>query len=299
MLNLDFWDYSVKQVCGDFHTKPHSSLPFIGDIQLQNHGGLEVAHIETNALQIERNKTPSLQQNDEYCFVILQKKGVMGFSNAQSDEFSLQPGEIALIDSSTRYCMHPQGLIKQMSIHMPKCILDNFGKRHHGAFQKLPQNPASSKMLLTILRQLDHPQLSYMEGEGQAIQHAISAFIQPNVGGDWIESSVSLKETARQHILRLLPEENLCPERLAQEMGISKRSLYRLFADERVSVARMILQLRIDQCCKELAESKMLKQPISLTDVAFRWGFSDTSQFSRAFKRIKGVSPSVWRDHLQ
>ncbi|WP_410506474.1 helix-turn-helix domain-containing protein [Marinomonas sp. GJ51-6] len=67
-------------------------------------------------------------------------------------------------------------------------------------------------------------------------------------------------------------------------MQMSKRSFYRLFSEENISIARLILKSRIEQCCKELVESDMLDQPLSLTEVAFRWFFSDTSQFSRSFK---------------
>ncbi|MGO3740270.1 MAG: transcriptional regulator FeaR [Marinomonas foliarum] len=294
MLNLERWEQTVKQVCGDFHTKPHSYIPFFGEIELQSYDGLEVAHIETNAQKIDRVLNP--QKENKHYFVILQQKGVMGFSNTQNEQILLHPGEIALIDSSASYSMHPQGLIQQMSVHIPKCVLDNFGDNHKAIFTKITQHQTSSKVLLTILRQLAYAPSSQYDGEGQAIQQAISALIQPSINSENTKITSSLKEIAQQHILRLLPETDLCPERLAKEMQMSKRSLYRLFSEENTSIARLILKLRIEQCCKELIESDMLQQPLSLTEVAFRWGFSDTSQFSRAFKRIKGVSPSVWRE---
>lgn len=45
------------------------------------------------------------------------------------------------------------------------------------------------------------------------------------------------------------------------------------FSEENISIARLILKSRIEQCCKELVESDLLDQPLFLTEVAFRWFF--------------------------
>lgn len=294
MSNLEHWERSVKHACGNFHTKPHSYTPFFGEIKLKSYDGLEVAHIETNAQKIERVLSPL--KEDKHYFVILQQKGIMGFSNVQNEQLLLHPGEIALIDSSASYSMYPQGFIQQMSVHIPKYILDNIGTNHKAIFSKLSQHQTSIKVLSTILRQLAYAPPSQHDGEGQTIQQAINALIQPSINSESTKVAPSLKTIAQQHILRLLPEVDLCPELLAKEMKMSKRSLYRLFSEDNISIARLILKSRIEQCCKELAESDISNQPLSLTEVAFRWGFSDASHFSRSFKRIKGVSPSVWRE---
>lgn len=295
MTDFELWEHNVKKICGSFHTQPHKSTPFLGDITRQSHDGLDVIHIKTNAKKIASVLSPH-QENKHYC-IILQKKGIIGFSNTNNDQLLLHPGEIALIDPTASYSSHPQGLIEQMSVHIPKNILDTFRDSHYTTFSKLSQHQTSSKVLLTILRQLTYapPQCN---GEGKAIQQAISALIPPSINND-ARTPPTLKEVAQQHILRLLPEASLCPERLAKEMHISIRSLYRLFSEENISISGFILKSRIEQCCNELLDSDTLSQPISLTEVAFRWGFSDISQFSRSFKRIKGVSPSIWRESQQ
>ena len=294
MSDIEHWGEAVKHAFGDFHTEPDRGTPFFGRMHLKNYDGLEVAHIATNAQKIER--IFSTLKADQHYFVILQQKGAMGFCSIRNEQILLRPGEIALIDSSASHRMYPQGPIQQTSVHMPKHILDQLGNNPKAIFSKLSQQHTSTKVLSTILKQLAYAPSSQHEGEGQTIQQAIHTLIQPTIHGEQTSAAPSLKTVAYQHILRLLPEADLSPERLAKEMQMSKRSLYRLFAEDDMSIARLILEARIEQCCKDLAESDLANQPLSLTEVAFRWGFSDASQFSRSFKRIKGVSPSVWRE---
>ena len=294
MLSLERWEQSLQYIRGDFCTQPHSYTTFFGEIKSSNYDGLEVAYIETNAQKID-HVFSSLTENRHY-FVVWQQKGAMVFSHAQHEQILLQPDEIILVDPAASYSMYPQGLVQQLVVHIPRCEWNNIGINHKALFSKLSPHQTSTKVLLTILKQLAYAPPSQHNGEGQAIQQAIRALIQPSIDDKSTDTASSLKRIVQQHILRLLSDPDLCPERLAEEMKMSKRSLYRLFAEDNISIARLILNTRIEQCCKELVESAKLNQPLSLTEVAFRWGFSEASQFSRSFKRIKGVSPSVWRE---
>ena len=49
---------------------------------------------------------------------------------------------------------------------------------------------------------------------------------------------------------------------------------------------------RVNKACGLLTESS-----VSVTDVAYKCGFNDSSYFSRIFRKYKGVSPIVFRKH--
>jgi AraC-like DNA-binding protein len=66
------------------------------------------------------------------------------------------------------------------------------------------------------------------------------------------------------------------------------------------------LQFKLSQCDtnfhellnttrKELASSYVQQSSLSITEITFLLGFSDTSKFTRAFKRWEGVSPTNYR----
>ena len=60
-----------------------------------------------------------------------------------------------------------------------------------------------------------------------------------------------------------------------------------------LTVADAIRDRRLANCRKELADPSLCDQ--SITEIAFRWGFSESSSFSRAFRRAFGISPRQFR----
>ena len=55
-------------------------------------------------------------------------------------------------------------------------------------------------------------------------------------------------------------------------------------------VRELLEQYRNAEACRLLQQSDL-----TISDIALRLGFSDTSTFSQAFKRWQGVAPSVYR----
>jgi AraC family transcriptional regulator len=48
--------------------------------------------------------------------------------------------------------------------------------------------------------------------------------------------------------------------------------------------------------CRVLAAQKLLVNGATVTEAALGAGFNDTSQFSKAFRRVDGRSPKQWRE---
>ncbi|MEN8801245.1 MAG: helix-turn-helix transcriptional regulator, partial [Thiogranum sp.] len=76
----------------------------------------------------------------------------------------------------------------------------------------------------------------------------------------------------------------------AELCNTSKRSLQRRLTESGTRYSEILEQARFD------AASELLKgTELKVTDVAHQLGYSDSAHFSRAFKRIAGVSPRVYR----
>lgn len=78
---------------------------------------------------------------------------------------------------------------------------------------------------------------------------------------------------------------------MANQAGMSKRSFLRTFkaATDKTPIAYLI-QLRINRAAKLLASEKD-----SITDIAFKVGFSDSNYFTRQFRKVMGLSPRQFR----
>jgi AraC-like DNA-binding protein len=91
-------------------------------------------------------------------------------------------------------------------------------------------------------------------------------------------------------IIDQLPCGNVTDENVARELYMSSRTLQRHLQREDTTYTTLLNEIRQD-----LAEQYLTEQDISLTEIAFLLGFSESSAFSRAFKRWIGVSPSEYR----
>jgi len=270
--DLDAWDSSVRQICGDFHTDAPAQTPFIGHIQLTDLGGLGVAHIETNAQRVKHRL--SSVQNDQYCFLIMQIQGVMGFATSSGEELQLQPGEAALLDSALEFSMYPQGLIRQISVHLPRHLVNHSLCRSR-VCSKVPRDNLSGQLIHSLLQQLcfDNAPFHTAPPDGCALQTTLSTLLKAALEQERVMASgESLRLVAERLILQHLPDHRLTPESLAQKMRISKRKLYRLFEEEGESVARHIQNLRLKRSTLDLSNPG--QSQLSITDIAFRWGFS-------------------------
>ena len=97
----------------------------------------------------------------------------------------------------------------------------------------------------------------------------------------------------RMEIERRLPDPALDPETAAGAAGISVRYANALLAEEGLSLGRLIVSRRLERC--RLALSDAMQAHRTIGDIAYSWGFSDLSHFTRRFKGAFGCTPSDYR----
>ena len=135
---------------------------------------------------------------------------------------------------------------------------------------------------------------SLSASESEAALEAIACLLRPVLHQR--DPAPSRREKQFQKIIALIDasiqSEHLRPEWLASETGMSVRSLYRLFADQGLVVAQYIKNRRLDLCAQALQN---VHDDEKLAGIGYRWGFSDHSHFSTAFKQRFGVTPGEYR----
>lgn len=98
----------------------------------------------------------------------------------------------------------------------------------------------------------------------------------------------------RRSLEQCLPNGEPSAESLAHGLHLSLRSLQRHLSDEGSSYEQVLADTRRDLALNHLREADC-----SISEVAYLLGFSDSSSFSRAFKRWTGQSPSQYRDSVR
>ena len=81
---------------------------------------------------------------------------------------------------------------------------------------------------------------------------------------------------------------------VAQELGMSTRTLQRRLTGAGVTFQRLVEETR-----RELACHYLKQRAVELNEVAFLLGFADANSFFRAFQEWEGTSPGEWRTRLR
>ncbi|HEY6494461.1 MAG TPA: helix-turn-helix domain-containing protein [Trebonia sp.] len=102
-----------------------------------------------------------------------------------------------------------------------------------------------------------------------------------------------LTSVVKSYISQHLADPDLGADRIARAMFISVRQVYKLWETEPRPLGQWILERRLDAARHELTSPRGRNQTIAA--VARRWGFTDSTHFSRRFRQAYGMSPREWR----
>lgn len=92
---------------------------------------------------------------------------------------------------------------------------------------------------------------------------------------------------------RRLRDPELTPAKIAASLGITVRYANLLLSAEGTSLSRLVLSRRLERCRSALDDPSQASR--TLSEIAYGWGFSDMTHFSRTFKAAFGMVPSAYR----
>ncbi len=96
---------------------------------------------------------------------------------------------------------------------------------------------------------------------------------------------------ARARIVEQLASGDCSKTKLAAALNMSKTTLQQRLTERGTSFNQLLNEIRRELACNYLRQSG-----VSVTEITFLLGFTDVSNFTRAFKRWTGVSPTAFRE---
>ncbi|MGF0241128.1 transcriptional regulator FeaR [Rhodococcus sp. IEGM1300] len=289
---FDQWIHQINQICGAFNAQPLGA-EFAGQILEHQDGALKLSFVDVRQARLYRTPLEVAAGEGEKYFAVFQLDGTAGM--AQDDnKVLLSAGDITLINASRPSDFTYSENSRQLSLILPSHLVEhtlrfNQVKCGHRIAASSPIAMLSHRLVLDVTRQKC---LSLQESE--ATLEAIVSLLRPAIShtedGNDVHERVFRKTLSciDQHIR----SEDLCPEWLAREVGMSTRGLYRMFARKGLVVARYIKNRRLDLCAESL---RQVHTEQKLSALGYSWGFSDSSYFSTAFKTRFGISPGEYR----
>jgi AraC-like DNA-binding protein len=100
----------------------------------------------------------------------------------------------------------------------------------------------------------------------------------------------ALVRAATEYVESRLTDPDLDPGAIAAALHVSVRTLHRAFAQETTSVMGLVRARRLDR-----ARAELLTTSLTVSELAARWQFTDSSHFIRAFRARFGRTPRALR----
>lgn len=129
-----------------------------------------------------------------------------------------------------------------------------------------------------------------------ALLHLLAPVVRSCVGASEMCHS-RLAAMHRQRIVRFVRENlndpSLDASTIARGVNLSARHVYQLFEHDEKPLMRWVWSERLERCRRDLAQPALRAR--SIGEIAFQWGFSNVSHFSRSFKNEFGMTPREFR----
>lgn len=170
------------------------------------------------------------------------------------------------------------------------------------AGQHLPILEAGSPVANTALRAwLDAPlkrsEQFYLVFDRHALptalhsSNSVLATVQDNVVESYLRLFIGdIRAQVASEVLALLASSDCTLTNVAKRLQTSERLLQRRLLASGSSFREVVDEVRFD-----VAKRLLSKRDLTVLEVGLRLGFSDAANFTRAFKRWSGLSPSQWR----
>ncbi len=106
-----------------------------------------------------------------------------------------------------------------------------------------------------------------------------------------LNEATELEQQIRKAIVNALPSGPVSVDKIANQFGMSRQTLYRHLKEQNTSFQTLLEDTR-----KGLAANYLRHTEYSLTEISFLLGFAELSSFHRAFKRWYGMNPRQYRE---
>lgn len=300
---IPFWNDCICGVFANLSSVPLSDVPFHGEVEHHQLDFMGMASVTSSPVKVYRDQSHIMQASAGYYKFSFQ---LAGEAVVEQDDRQtvLQVGDWACYDTTRPYALHFPNEYRQLVLQVPRRQLA-LSRAHMS--QITAYKFSANEGLGNILGQtvsLSWQQLNAIpNGAHMALAQNITTLLNSyfqtyTEDGRSIGQAKATKLLEVQHfIVKHLADPQLSVNFIAQCMGLSVRYLHNLYKNEPETLSQFIRRLRLERCRQDLVTPH--KKHLTITDIAFAWGFNSSTHFGRVFRQMYQVSPNTYRQqHL-
>jgi AraC-like DNA-binding protein len=252
---------------------------------------------------VVRRSAADIAASDRSCFYLNLKLAGRCRIRQDGREISLSSGQVGIFDSDRQFALlHDRGpQLRVASFWVPAEVLrERLPASFDVSASRVSDDPFVGHLIVETARTLSDGALRMTEQEGVRLFRALIELVavslsrRSRAGAAASESLADATTLAlKRAIHRRLREPGLAVADVAEAVGISERYVHKLLARSGFSFTNYVIDNRLDGAARDLGDPEMADRAIGA--IAFDWGFSDLSHFTRRFKQRFGCRPRDWR----
>jgi AraC-like DNA-binding protein len=296
-LRFGFWRERLCRSFGDVSGSSRSS-EFVAWAEKISDGGITLCRMRVDAQSIELPPDRVAGHEHGPIHVVFPLVGQFHVEQRGRD-IVLSPGDWGLYDPSIGFKSTIDSPVELLVLAGPRATILGSGVSIEGrAAQRFSSETGSARVAKDYLASLVEARTA----------------LSPLTSGDFIAVAVqlvrlSILENMRQHsqatqgalmrariqayVSRNLRDPDLSIESIATVHNCSKRYVHKIFSIQGETLSDYIRQARLEHCMRDLTRVELAH--LSVTQIAFSWGFQHQAHFSRVFRKRFNTSPSCCR----
>ncbi len=293
------WHSTIEDLFGAGENCIGIDHQFSGDIRHGALGQIEISKV-TSSHEVSRRTRAHVGKDTRDTYVLV--RGISGDISLQQGAARMQivPQSFVFYCASRPYEWQHMNMTEVRNIAVPGSSLR---ARLRNVDQFAGRSFPDTVGMWRILADVMDTSLAELKAIPEAASHQLGAQIVDllaiTLEGDGrlslneASSRSGLYRRCRGFIRGNIANEDLGPDMIASAVGVSIRSLHRIFAENGPSVLECIREERLAAALTHLQNPGNAE--ISISEIAHRTGFRSHSHFSHAFRTKFGMSPTDWR----
>ena len=290
-----YWRELICAVYVQLDAKQLGSGTFGGSVTVSALGELSLSRVRATGQVVTRR--PSDPGSD--CLISVQVSGT-GRISQFGRTADLQPGDFALYDATEPYELHFDQAFEQIVLKFPREVMT--GRNVHirsAAAVRCGGDVGAGAIASSFVRALANHDSEVVDGfrarMGEQALDCVATSLATMVGTS--ASHEAVQEFNRRRVLNYveqhLRDPNLSVSSAAMNLGVSARTIQKLFAEDESHLGERIKQSRLQRAATALRDP--LQSHITIAHIAADSGFNSAENFSRSFREAYGCTPREYR----
>jgi AraC-like DNA-binding protein len=294
-----YWHDAVSEAVLNVTPRNPSGNEFTGAITCNEFDDLRFSAFTSTPHQIVRARGHINRSQGEHYLVSVQRRGTSVMS--QGDRVAaLAPGNIGILDGMRPFTVSFPENVDRIVAAIPHRLLRPRAPWLDAVpLRMLPADSPLVDVCKLYIERLSTAQSGNAREFWVLAENLCNLIALLTAPSDAEQSSIrhGMRQAELEHMLAYLRSNlanpKLSPAMLAERMGVSVRTVHNRFEEAGLTLGKWLLEHRLLACHTRLSDSAFSR--LSVSEIAFEWGFNDLSHFNKAFRARFGKTPSACR----